>query len=499
MYLEQGTGTSETSTETDLEQDESTKDNEGSDVVTVAKLRLQIEYYFSNENLEKDTFLQAVLSSTEHIGAVPIQTVAQFQSIRDIAAKRPVGTWDLPPAPPANLDLLRKALKPSDKVLLSPDGMWLSPPEKPSIEVSYIRPDQTKSSKASYYHEADAGTTLVQGKMRSPQKTTIVLREIPSACPEEEILFAFPNAESARSDFGDIWNVTFQSEQEAQEAINKISGKSICGCAVKVGLKIEPNPLEASTVNSADDISRTVSVPLLGIMGQTGATGMPGSYPVLSVPTVAGNKYSYPLHPAGLPPQFATYQNQHWHYYTQVMQQTFPPPPTYAMQPHVQMNPVQPHDQLFQPAGYHLPVAIPMYGSPQVASPRRRNNRRKKSGHHHSDQKSGGRGGHYTRSHIRRSSSSTKSADSQNAREISDRRETVSVDSDEQFPSLTKESKGSLFTEDSSNQGNQETKYSQVLLGASTQENVNKGGGGQHGLATTQEIEAELQDLMLQR
>ena len=59
--------------------------------VMLAQLRVQIEFYFSPHNLVNDQYLMSLLQSTEHIGAVPLDVIANFPKVRELHAQAFIG------------------------------------------------------------------------------------------------------------------------------------------------------------------------------------------------------------------------------------------------------------------------------------------------------------------------------------------------------------------------------------------------------------------------
>jgi hypothetical protein len=97
--------------------------------------------------------------------------------------------------------------------------------------------------------EQSSLVTLQDGRIKSNVKTgrsTIILREIPSDAPEEEVreIFSFSGCKpvtSIRSEIGDTWFVSMESEDDAKDAILDLKVKKILfrGVPVKARLKSE--------------------------------------------------------------------------------------------------------------------------------------------------------------------------------------------------------------------------------------------------------------------
>lgn len=90
---------------------------------------------------------------------------------------------------------------------------------------------------------------LENGRIKSIVKTgrsTIILREIPSDASEESVreIFAFPGCKpiaSVRSEIGDTWFVTMESEEDAKDTLMdlKLKKRTFNGVSVKARLKTE--------------------------------------------------------------------------------------------------------------------------------------------------------------------------------------------------------------------------------------------------------------------
>jgi hypothetical protein len=154
-----------------------------------AAIRKQIEYYFSKENLQQDAFL------TSHMDAnmsVPIAVVMKFSKIR--------------------------ALTHDEEVLV-------------------------KSLEGSSVTVADG---RIKASVKAGGRSTIILRDIPSDAPEEEVkeIFAYDGAKhvsSLRSDIGDTWFVVMDSEEDAKDTLIdlRLKKRTFRGQPVKGRMKSE--------------------------------------------------------------------------------------------------------------------------------------------------------------------------------------------------------------------------------------------------------------------
>jgi len=156
----------------------------------VTGLKKQIDYYFSKENLSTDRWLVSQMDSENY---VPIHTIASFKGVRTISS---------------DLNLIATAMKQLESVQLD---------EKRGL----VRP------------------TLRQ------HRNIIILREIPSSTPEQDIrgIFAESGSQIAeiRAEVGDMWYVTLQNEDQAVQILEKIRNQTFLGQPVRARIKQEAN------------------------------------------------------------------------------------------------------------------------------------------------------------------------------------------------------------------------------------------------------------------
>jgi len=167
-------------------------------------IRRQIEFYFSPPNIQNDGFL---VSKMDANGCVPIPIIAHFAKVRALTN---------------DFSMIEKALEESNVCAVTPQG--------------------------------------IRQKMRA-ERTTIILREIPSDTPSEKVCELFEGegmmeVKSVRSDVGDTWFVTCHSEKDAMNNILALRNKKFNGKPIKSRLKGEnilrsfyPVPIAAETPN----------------------------------------------------------------------------------------------------------------------------------------------------------------------------------------------------------------------------------------------------------
>lgn len=152
-------------------------------------LRKQVEYYFSRENLANDAFLVHQMNAQMY---VPLSVIATFNNIRMLTD---------------DVDVIRFALAASKEVLLDASG-------------SMVRPNITAA------------------------RNTIVLREVVADTTDEDIMSIFsgeecPTPNGVRPDINDTWFVSFNSEEEATDALMAIQDRRLNGAPIKARIKSE--------------------------------------------------------------------------------------------------------------------------------------------------------------------------------------------------------------------------------------------------------------------
>lgn len=190
----------------------------------LAAIRRQVEYYFSKENLQSDAFLVSKMDANM---AVPISVVMKFSKMKRLTT--------------TESDLV-EALSTSKNV------------------------------------------HIIDGKIKAnikQERNTIILREIPSDTPDAEILTIFEGTrpvKNVRSDVGDTWFVSFESEDDAREALLAIRDRKFNGQSVKARLKVE-NILRSFYTPPAPGLD---GVPVTSPMGVP--FGMMGAFPGMAPP-----------------------------------------------------------------------------------------------------------------------------------------------------------------------------------------------------------------------
>ena len=151
-------------------------------------LQQQLEYYFSKENLSRDTYLISQMDSEQY---VPIATIASFEQVKKLTR---------------DLSLVVRVLKGKAPLTLlphpDPHPRLPSTPESPLVQVD----------------EAEKRVRPVGDK-----RCVLILREIPETTQPNEIEQLFsgrdcPKFVSSEFVYNGTWYVTFESDEEAQKA-----------------------------------------------------------------------------------------------------------------------------------------------------------------------------------------------------------------------------------------------------------------------------------------
>ena len=152
------------------------------------KLKKQLEYYFSPENLMRDSYLVSQMDSEQY---VPISTIASFEQVKKLTQ---------------DIDLVVDVLKGKS---CYDDTSWTSLIFVSfSIESTVVQVDETAK------------------KVRplKDKNSILILREIDVGTPDQEIQQLFsgqncPKFVSVEFVMNGTWYITFESEEDSQRAI----------------------------------------------------------------------------------------------------------------------------------------------------------------------------------------------------------------------------------------------------------------------------------------
>jgi hypothetical protein len=154
-----------------------------------ARIKAQVEYYFSQQNLSKDAYMLAQMNAD---GYISLEVISKFKKVRHLTE---------------DVELLVEAVSGSSVVELSEDR------------------------------------SMLKTSWRRPARTTIILRDVPEGTVESDVQQLFDGTSfglvSARSDVGQTWFVTMASEADAKDAVLHLLGKALKGEPVKARVKSE--------------------------------------------------------------------------------------------------------------------------------------------------------------------------------------------------------------------------------------------------------------------
>lgn len=148
----------------------------------------QFEFYFSPENLDKDTYLQSQMNAQSY---VPIDVIMNFRKVVSLTTDK---------------DLVVKVMSECKNCVL------------------------------------DENQSMVRPNKRG--RTTLILRDIADSVPADDIKGIFqiagcPQPVKVRSDIGDTWFVQFNTEAECQDAMLAVMGATFQGNRLRCGVKSE--------------------------------------------------------------------------------------------------------------------------------------------------------------------------------------------------------------------------------------------------------------------
>lgn len=246
----------------------------------VNALRAQLEYYFSFENLCKDTFLCSIMSSsrtemeqrsgTEHGRHAPIVMLARFGKVKKIVNNIHSGIV----IEATVQQYLEQAALSSDKleVVAINGSQLLGIGPKSGSPLPY---------ESDFQKEADVSPQLPPAPKHT-ERNTIILREMPATATQQQVeeIFSWegcPQVKSVHADVGYCWFVTFQAtEDEVVSVLLKLRNMKYEEQSIKARLKpqstvkpvysapAQPSDTDATqfpTANSDIAFNNTVDTP----------------------------------------------------------------------------------------------------------------------------------------------------------------------------------------------------------------------------------------------
>jgi len=135
-------------------------------------IKRQVEYYFSRQNLLQDTYLLSKMSKDHY---VDISVIAEFKMMKQLTT---------------DVDLILASIKDSDKVVIDETRKCIKP-------------------------------------AASAERTTLILRNIPSSASEDSVRDLLKSANvssilSIRADVGDNWFLSFETAEATKTAMVRL-------------------------------------------------------------------------------------------------------------------------------------------------------------------------------------------------------------------------------------------------------------------------------------
>lgn len=347
--------------------------NSGDNQALYIRLRNQVEFYFSPQNLSRDAYLRNMLTA-EHQDVpshppsqlmAPVAVITNFPKVRDICAAFGSSLSDPPHV------LLARACEGSTVVTVSTDGAWIGPlsqqlpplmapaprmgpptpqhfqqgpflpsphqgmimmmPAAPMVEVQPMpymgtQPVPIVQNVPQSVDSVSPSNSL--DSMSQAKEIVVVVPDMPDECNPIILMGAFTQDDIRPSSVSvdantNTWYLTFTTEAEAKAAIAASSGKTIAGVPINTKLKTEPLSPRASVTPASGASLSSMS---------------------------ASQKRQIPV--------------------PQMVQQPMPmpvagmyPPGAYAIPQHIPPPPMQPGIQPYPISGYNM-APMPMPGQP---------------------------------------------------------------------------------------------------------------------------------------
>ncbi len=306
-----------------------------------SRLKTQVEFYFSPQNLSRDTYLRGIMANYGG-SMVPLGVIASFPKVREIAAIK-TGTSSVPADP----ILMLKAMEGSNVAKITPDGYWISaiaplPPLDPtaSAKLRQINQQQQQAppqgapmipvalhqQQPILRRQFSSGSNIIHTSSnressplshsssnpemtRSISRTTLIVSDIPTDFATEVVMSAFTSdtvvPKSAKPNNTNAWTVTFASEKDAQIALSVAADRTINGL-----------PIRAKIISDK-------SSPTTTALNQVGVVGESDTNKQLPQQQ---QQHSSPTRVAGAVPPMSIQQQQQQHLPYQSVPHMGPPP-----------------------------------------------------------------------------------------------------------------------------------------------------------------------------
>jgi hypothetical protein len=151
-------------------------------------LQNQLEFYFSRQNLSTDAYLISQMNSQKY---VPVDVIANFRKVKSMTEDK---------------ELLVQVMRTCKNLVANEEG------------------------------------TMVRPNLKM-ERNTLILRDIPSSTPLEEVKAIFDDkcgkVVNIRSDVGDTWFVTFETQDQCMDTCLHLSNKTFKGNRIACRVKSE--------------------------------------------------------------------------------------------------------------------------------------------------------------------------------------------------------------------------------------------------------------------
>uniref|UniRef100_A0A7S3V6V1 HTH La-type RNA-binding domain-containing protein n=1 Tax=Chaetoceros debilis TaxID=122233 RepID=A0A7S3V6V1_9STRA len=213
-------------------------------------LSKQLQYYFSPQNLAKDTYLNTIMQLNS--GFVPISILVNFGNINRIVGRFATGlgmddTVDIDVS-----NLLRKSALFAGSglqiVLLNQEGHVLATHGDDNFDELKETVTFEGIGSCSTANGSNNGDEADSDASAADKASTVILRDVPESATEDDIRSIFqsddfsPNLTSVEKEVGQCWFVTIDSATSQQDLVTILLGlrsKLICNEPIKARLKTQ--------------------------------------------------------------------------------------------------------------------------------------------------------------------------------------------------------------------------------------------------------------------
>ena len=145
-----------------IEKEHRTIKSNSNESLFLSTLKSQIEFYFSPQNLARDSYLRSIMA--QYGGAmVPLHVISSFPKVREICAMK-TGS----PAIPAEPFVIMKAMEGSNVAKITQDGIWIGPLALlPPLDPAAIKRLGMQSRPQPLVRQVSAGSATVMARQVS--------------------------------------------------------------------------------------------------------------------------------------------------------------------------------------------------------------------------------------------------------------------------------------------------------------------------------------------